>query len=169
VKTETNYWVVLGSHDAAAIGSTSWEKKHGKAVWYVFRSVPGAGGVYVASGAVRSHRNPQVSHPPFGLPARSWMPPGLREKRTQVPNSRTPPPMMDAAFCVSIKTRHDRTELQSPDQHAANRDASWFFCSVIGLSNSRVKMGGLNSFSQHASTKITRPSTTPRGVTQLFI
>ncbi len=50
--------------------------------------------------------------------------------------------MMDAAFCVSIKTRHDRTERQSPDQHAANRDASWFFCSVMvfGLSNSRVKM-----------------------------
>ena len=42
---------------------------------------------------------------------------------------------MDAAFCVSIKTRHDRTELQSPDQHAANSEASWFFCSVIGLSS----------------------------------
>jgi len=50
--------------------------------------------------------------------------------------------MMDAAFVISIKTRHDRTERQSPDQHAANRDASWFFCSVMvfGLSNSRVKM-----------------------------
>ena len=51
-------------------------------------------------------------------------------------------PVMDAAFVVSIKTRHDRTERQSPDQHAANRDASWFICSVMvfGLSNSRVKM-----------------------------
>ena len=50
---------------------------------------------------------------------------------------------MDAAFVILIKTRHDRTERQSPDQHAANRDASWFFCSVMvfGLSNSRVKMG----------------------------
>ena len=108
MKTETNYWVVLGSHDAAAIGSTSWEKKHGKAVWYVFRSVPGAGGVYVASGAVRSHRNPQVSHPPFGLPARSWMPPGLREKRTQEPNRRTPHPcwMRRSVF----RSRPDTTE-----------------------------------------------------------
>jgi hypothetical protein len=42
--------------------------------------------------------------------------------------------IMDAAFVISIKTRHDRTELQSPDQHAANSEASWFFCSVIGLS-----------------------------------
>ena len=39
--------------------------------------------------------------------------------------------MMDAAFVTSIKTRHDRTELQSPDQHAANSEASWFFCSVM--------------------------------------
>ncbi len=41
---------------------------------------------------------------------------------------------MDAAFVISTKTRHDRTELQSPDQNAANSDASWFFGSVIGLS-----------------------------------
>ena len=36
-------------------------------------------------------------------------------------------------------------------QHAANRDASWFFFSVMvfGFSNSRVKMGGLNLSSQH--------------------
>ena len=40
--------------------------------------------------------------------------------------------------------------------NAANSVASWFFCSVMvfGLSNSRVKMSGLNSFSQHASTGV---------------
>jgi hypothetical protein len=38
---------------------------------------------------------------------------------------------MDAAFVISIKTRHDRTELQPSFQHAANRDASWFFFSVM--------------------------------------
>ena len=61
--------------------------------------------------------------------------------------------MMDAAFVIPIKTRHDRTERQSPDQHAANSEASWFFCSVMvfGLSNHRVKMGGLDSSSQPSS------------------
>ena len=69
---------------------------------------PVQGGVYVASGAVRSHRNPQVSHPPFGLPARSWMPPGLREKCTQVSNRRTPHPcwMRRSVF----RSRPDTTE-----------------------------------------------------------
>jgi hypothetical protein len=38
---------------------------------------------------------------------------------------------MDAAFCISIKTRPNRAERQSPDQHAANSEAIWFFCSVI--------------------------------------
>jgi|GEM_PF-3635420 len=58
--------------------------------------------------------------------------------------------MMDAAFGVSIKTRHDRTELQSSFQHAANNDASWFFCSVIGLSffETVVSRSWLDSSSQ---------------------
>jgi hypothetical protein len=33
-----------------------------------------------------------------------------------------------------LTTRNDRTELHSPDQHAANSEVSWFFCSVIDLS-----------------------------------
>ena len=40
---------------------------------------------------------------------------------------------MNAALVIFLKTRNDRTELHSPDQHAANRDASWFFCSVMVL------------------------------------
>ena len=48
-------------------------------------------------------------------------------------SSKNAAPVMDAAFVISIKTRHDPTELQSPDQHAANSVASCFFCSVIGL------------------------------------
>ena len=42
------------------------------------------------------------------------------------------------------KTRHDRIKEKGlPGQHAANRDASWFFCSVMlfGRSKGRVKMG----------------------------
>jgi len=39
-------------------------------------------------------------------------------------------------------------------QHAANRDASWFFCSVNGLSffKTVVSESWLESFSQHKST-----------------
>jgi hypothetical protein len=47
-------------------------------------------------------------------------------------SSKNAAPVMDAAFCISIKTRPNRAERQSPDQHAANSEASWFFCSVIG-------------------------------------
>jgi len=41
---------------------------------------------------------------------------------------------MNAALVIFLKTRNDRTELHSPDQHAEKSDASWFFCSVIDLS-----------------------------------
>jgi hypothetical protein len=51
--------------------------------WYVFRLVPGTGGVYVASVAVRARSRPRNTPAPLGLPARSWMPPGLRRKRTR--------------------------------------------------------------------------------------
>ena len=122
--------------------------------------------------AFQSPQNPQVSHPPFGLPARSRMPPGVPEKRTQVPNRRTPHPMMDAAFCVSIKTRHDRTERQSPDQHAANRDASWFFCSVMAFPFLRQRcqrVGWIAILFAINTDGGIGVAVTPRRVAQLFI
>jgi hypothetical protein len=82
---------------------------------------------------------------------------------------------MDAAFVISIKTRHDRTELQSSFHPAANSEASWFFCSVIGLSffETAVSKSWLDSSSQHASTtgavSVGTRSDTPRRVAQLFI
>ena len=44
-------------------------------------------------------------------------------------------PVMDAAFVISIKTRHgpNQTSTVLP-AHAANSDASWFFCSVMVFS-----------------------------------
>ena len=73
-------------------------------------------------------------------------------------DQRTPHPVMDAAFCVSITTRHDRTKLQSPDQHAANSEASWFFCSVIGLLRSQGNVNALQQHRQHPCTAAGRGS-----------
>ena len=52
---------------------------------------PVQGGVYVASGAVRARSRHSGAPDPLGLPARSWMPLGLREKRTRHATQNTAP------------------------------------------------------------------------------
>ena len=57
-------------------------------------------------------------------------------------------------------------------QQAANSEASWFFCSVIGLSffETVASRSRLDSSSQHASKSIVvQIKETPRRVAQLFI
>ena len=56
-----------------------------------FRSGVGYGGGCVASGAVRSRSRRLGTPPPFGPPARSWMPPGLMRKRTWPPTQNAAP------------------------------------------------------------------------------
>jgi len=52
---------------------------------------------------------------------------------------------MNAALVIFLKTRNDRTELHSPDQHAANRDASWPFRSAINLPHAFEHQAGVGT------------------------
>ena len=91
-----------------------------------------------------------LGYPPSPRPPSAILDANEASGETHMAAMQNAAPVMDAAFVISIKTRHDRTERQSPDQHAANRDASWFFFSVIGLSffETPVSKSWLNSFSQ---------------------